>query len=353
MKRRVLLIRLDAIGDFVLFTAALPSLRDAFAGDSITLTVHPDVAPLAGSCPYVDEVLVIDQHRFAADPEYARGIAGQVRGQFDIVVNTMYTRTWQSDNIAARTHAPVKIGFECLDDDGELRRRKGEQVLYTRLVRTNEKWMFELKRYQQLLTLLHVNPKGKMLQPELWIRSDERAAVDRLLDRNPGSAPQYAVLCPGAGFDLKYWSSESFARVADWVIESFGMKMVVAGSEKDRPLASHIASHMKRPLEDTTGSLTLKQFAALVEGASLLIAVDSAGFHIAWALGIPAVGIFGGGHFGRFTPPVPHVRIVTVPMECYGCYWHCIYDEAKCITQITPALVTSEITSLLQNRKHQ
>ena len=114
------------------------------------------------------------------------------------------------------------------------------------------------------------------------------------------------VLSPGAGFDIRYWSNESFAAVADWMIEKFGMNVVIAGSVKDRSLAQGIQKLSKQKLYDLTGESSLDQFAALVGRASLFVGIESAGFHFAWTLGIPAVGIFGGGHFGRFTPSVPH-----------------------------------------------
>jgi len=126
------------------------------------------------------------------------------------------------------------------------------------------------------------------------------------------------------------------------------MHIVIVGSEKDKALASSIMVNTKNKIHDLTGKITLNQFAALAEQSSLYLGIDTAGFHIAWTLGIPTIGIFGGGHFGRFTPSLPHVRIIHHKMDCYNCYWHCIYDGTKCITSITPENVITAIDQLLR-----
>jgi len=199
MKKRILLLRLDAIGDFVLFTSMLPHLRNKFQDDHITLILHPDVAPLAEYCPYVDNIIVIDQKQYAVDRNYAEEIVKKVQGQFDVTVNTMYTRTWQSDNIIARTHAPIKIGFQCVDTDGEQKRRSNEEILYTHLVHTTKEWMFELDRYKQFLGEISAPVPEQNLKPELWISDKDKLWAKNYIQANLPSKNKFTILCPGAG----------------------------------------------------------------------------------------------------------------------------------------------------------
>ncbi|HMD14064.1 MAG TPA: glycosyltransferase family 9 protein, partial [Bacteroidota bacterium] len=224
--------------------------------------------------------------------------------------------------------------------------RLQDQSLYTTLVTSPNEWMFEIERYRLLLNTLGIPPDAESLKPVYWIRDEERVWADKYI-ANTFPNKQFAVLSPGGGFDAKLWSNESFAAVADWLIEKYRMNVVITGSANDKPLAQEIQKLSKQTLYDITGESSLNQFAALVGCASLFVGIDTAGFHFAWTSGIPAVGIFGGGHFGRFTPSVPHARIVHVPMDCYRCYWHCIYDEIKCITAITPEMVRTEIESVM------
>ncbi len=345
---RVLVLRLDAIGDFVLFTSALPHIREIFHDDQITMVVNSEVEPLAKNCPYVNDVWHVDPGRYATDPAYVDQLVHHFRGQFDIALNAMYTRTWQSDNIIARTHAPVKIGFECFDNDARSRQRSQDQILYTELVRTSGKWLFEIDRYRQLLAELGADIDPAELNPVYWITDEDREWAERYIAENLDPGTNIALLCPGGGFDTKRWSGQSFAQIADWLKEKYRMTVVVAGSLQERTLADEISRSSKNGVYDLTGKTSLRQLVALVERTNLYVGIDTAGFHFAWSLGIPTVGIFGGGHFGRFIPSRPNVRIVNFPMDCYYCYWNCIYDETKCVTSITPEMVMEGIEEILR-----
>ncbi len=351
MKNRVLLLRLDAIGDFVLFTSILPYLRKKFGDDFLSLVVNPIVEPLAEGCPYVDEVWSLDERRYNNDINYKKEVITKLDGEFDIAINAKYTRTAFSDNIVARTHAPVKIGFECIDKDGQETRRNKEQILYTALVRSQQEWMFEIERNIQLLYALGVQVEKRNLMPVFWIQANNKMIVSNLVDGILKDNNHLAVICPSAGFDTKLWSADAFAAVADQLIKKYQMNVIFTGSEKDIQCSAKIMELMKQKAYDLTGALTLPQFVELIKRANFFVGIDTAGFHIAWALGIPTIGIFGGGHFGRFTPTLPNVRIVNVPMDCYNCYWHCIYDEVKCITSITPGMVIEKIDEVLKVEK--
>ena len=351
MNRRILLLRLDAIGDFILFTSILPALRNHFPEDHLVLIVHPTVAPLAKGCPYVDEVWSVDPAKYSVEKEYADDLIRHVRGKFDVAINTMYTRTDVSDNIIARSHAPVKIGFECTDNDGQEERRSREQSLYSVLIPSQREWSHEFKRYAQLLNVLGDETESSGLKPVLWLRDEEKTWVAEYLKQNLNGQQKYVVISPGAGSPDRYWNHESFALVGDSIAERYGVRILYVGSEQEQDLINGITKNMKSAPINLAGKLTLKQLAVMIAGADLLVGTESAGFHLAWASGVPTVGIVGGGHFGRFTPNLPHVRIAHVPMDCYYCYWHCIYDEIKCITSITPEMVMKEIEQVYRVEK--
>ncbi len=340
-------MRLDAIGDFVLFTSVLPVIRKQFGGDDITLAVSPLVATIAEGCPYIDHLVSIDLIRYTTEMNYIKKVTTSIQGRYDIIINAQYTRTWQSDNIVARSRAPMKYGFDCIDKDGEEKRRAEDRILYTDIVPTNSEWEFELVRYENLLSKLTGVEAPKQLVPDLWISSAEkRWVVDHL--RGLGVEPSsYAVLSPGAGAALRYWGGENFASIARLLVEKHHMKVLIVGSETDKTLATEIMRHFNRDCIDICGTTNLRQLTALIAQSRILVGTESSSFHLAWANGIPSVCVAGGGHFDRFLPKYKHVRIVNFPMDCYRCYWNCIYDEVKCITSITPAMVSDAVEELL------
>jgi ADP-heptose:LPS heptosyltransferase len=348
MHRRILILRLDAIGDFVLFTGALSSLRERFNEERITLALNPRVETLARHCPYVDEIITIDPLRFTCDGAYIQQIADLVRDKYDLVINAMYSRTEESDNIVARTRSTRKVGFECSDNDGGREWRRENQVLYTDLIPSPGEWKFEVDRYLELLRHFGRNVSVDQLSPRLWLQKSEHDDAMKILHQHGLQEKEFAIICPSAGFPSKLWSAASFAQVASELGRRFNLKVVVIGSSDERRQAEEIADLTSEPVTLLVGSLDLRQFAALTALARIYVGLDTAGFHLAWVTGIPTVGIFGGGHFGRFAVDLPHVRIVHFPMDCYGCYWHCIYDEVKCITSITPQMVISQVDELLK-----
>jgi ADP-heptose:LPS heptosyltransferase len=346
-KRRVLLLRTDAIGDYVLFTSALQSLRELFKNDWIELVVSPSAYPLASRCPIVDNVWEVDSKLYECEPEYRSTINDRLNRAFDIAINTMYTRSAISDLIIARTHAPVRIGFHCLDQDADCDRRSREEILYTLLVQTDTKWKFEIERYKDLLDAVSGGSGGHALFPVLWTTDEDRRLARELIQGLFPDDRPFAILAPGAAFALKHWSPVSFARVADWLIEQYGLEVLIVGTSKESHLAQTIRSSMKHAARDLTGRLPLTTFAALMEFTTLFVGLDSAAFHLAWALSRPAVGIFGGGHPGRFIPPTSQASVVHFQLDCYACYWNCIYDEAKCLSSISVPMVISQIRSVL------
>lgn len=346
MNQRVLILRLDGIGDFVLFTGVLPHIRKVFPDAHITLALNSEVAPLAEHCPHVDRILPIDPGRFRTDLGYAEEITGSVRNKFDIAINPVYTRRRVTDNIIARTRAERRIGFECHDNDGRLERRRKDQVLYTELLKTSQEWMFELDRYALLLNHFRVAPVD--LKPQLWFQPREKSRVLELLRGKSLREREFAIFCPGAGFSTKLWSAQAFAQTADEISRRFHLMPVLIGSKADHEIVESIVVRMNERSVTWIGDLNLREFAAVTEMAGLYVGLDTAGFHLAWTAGIPTVGIFGGGHFGRFNPGLPHVRIAYVPLDCYHCYWHCIYDEVKCLTAVTPEMVIGQVEDLLR-----
>lgn len=342
-------MKLDAIGDVALFTSVLPHLRAHYSTDTITLGVNPAVSSLVQGCPHVDHIVLIDQMKFAVDPRYSREITAAIRSKYDIVINAKYTRTSQAENIIARTRAPVKIGFECRDRDELFEMRNASQILYTTLVPSKSAWKFEIERYADLLSTLGMEVRGKQLIPDLWLSDKELHWAEKFIRENTPADRPLCIVCPGAGFGSKIWALENYVPVLRTIVERHKYLPIILGSHKDSVAAEEIIRLSDCGALDFTGKLNLREFAVLTSKAGLYVGIDTAGFHLAWIHGIPTVGIFGGGHDTRFIPAKPHVRTVRVPMDCYRCYWHCIYDEIKCITSITPAMVSDAVEELLSS----
>jgi hypothetical protein len=90
--------------------------------------------------------------------------------------------------------------------------------------------------------------------------------------------------------------------------------------------------------------------AALLRRCRLYVGAESAGAHIACAVGVPNVVLLGGGHFGRFMPYSAHTSAVALPLHCYGCRWHCKYSSALCLESLEPRVLATAIAATLRGR---
>ncbi len=123
-----------------------------------------------------------------------------------------------------------------------------------------------------------------------------RALVDRVLEESDGTGP-VVVLHPGSGdnFQGRRWPSASFAALADRLVAREGAFVVVTGTAGERPLTARVVAGMTRPDRalDAAGRFGVLELAALIDGATLVVANDTAPVHIASAVGTPVLGIFG------------------------------------------------------------
>jgi len=164
-----------------------------------------------------------------------------------------------------------------------------------------------------------------------------------------------AALVPGAAHRIREWKLENYTEVFDR-LPSVG-RIAILGGIADAEKADRLVGLLRnagprRSVVTLAGKTTLRQMVELIRRCQLLIGVETAALHIATALGVPAVGILGGGHYGRFYPwgnPAVH-RAAASPMDCFGCQWRCIYGDYRCIPAIPPALVVEQARIALDGR---
>jgi ADP-heptose:LPS heptosyltransferase len=348
----ILVSRLDGIGDFVLFLDAARKLREVFPSDRFRITLLGNQLwtslALGQSC--FDEVWDLNPNRFVFDLRYRYLFLRRIRhAGFFLLLNPTFSRDllW-TDSLAHSCGFEQRVGFF------------GDLYKITNLARyMSSRW------YTQLIT--GIEPEISELQKsqafvEAFAANVPTVALPRLevSEPAPRDLPFYFyALCPGSGDGLKRWAPENFAMIAQKMFSATGWPGVVCGSENDAVLAVKIIAHAQVPLKNYCGKLSLPSLAATLAASKLLVANDTGAVHIAAAVGTPSVCIVGGGHPGRFLPygvretgasrcPI----VVSEPMECFGCDWHCRYrierdHAAPCVSSVSVAAVWNQVKCLL------
>jgi len=348
----ILVVRLDGIGDFVLFLDGARKLRDIFPPDRfrITLLGNQLWTPLARGQSCFDDVWDLNPSRFVVNIRYRYQVLKRVRrAGFSVVLNPTFSRDllW-ADAVVHTCGCEQRIGFLGGLSKITSLARSLSAGWYTRLITGIEPATNELEKNQVFVEALG-NNVSEIAMPRLEV-----------VEPVPTDLPVcFYVLCPGAGDSLRRWAPENFAEIAQKIYSETGWPGVVCGGENDSVLARELIAHAGVPLENYCGKLSLPRLASTLAASKLLVANETGAVHMAAAVGTPSVSVVGGGHVGRFLPYAirsygngPCPVVVSVPMDCIGCDWYCKYrveknQPAYCVSQISAAAVWKKVQPLL------
>jgi len=358
-KESLLLVRLDAIGDYILWLDAAAALRTLFPPERFHLVLAANAlwAELAEATPYFDEVLPIEVKRLVPELRYRVRTWLKIRSRScSMAVNPTFSRHFPFDDSVMRIcGAPERIG-----STGDLaNQRAWEKRLsdrwYTKLLAASAWPLMELERNAEFVRALGLTG----FQAGVPVLPLSLESVD------PFPGRRYCVMVPGASLAVKQWPVQHFAEVGKRIWHTYGVGIVICGSGADAPLGRRLQESIAAEVpacEVRTGSTTLTEFAALIKGASFVVANDSSAVHIASAVGTASFCLVGGAHYGRFVPyrvassaPASGPVAISHPMECYGCNLNCRFDlpegaSAPCLERITVDQVWSEITRAVDEK---
>jgi heptosyltransferase-2 len=160
------------------------------------------------------------------------------------------------------------------------------------------------------------------------------------------SSPRWIGLNPGAAFGgAKRWLPERFAEAGDQLARDRGAAVAIVGSATERPLGDEIAARMQAPTRVMCGETDLHQLVGVLSRLSLLLTNDSGPMHLAAALGVPVVAVFGSTDPTE-TFPVGEHRLVREPVPCSPCLLRECPIDHRCMTRVTVERVVSAAREL-------
>lgn len=349
----IALVRVDEIGDFVLWLDSAQHFRSRFPGRKIVLVCNSAVADLAGLLPWWDDVFPVDTTKIAKSMAYRRRILAEIRRTgFALAIQPTFSRNMMiGDAIIRATGAPQRIG-----SSGDLSnifswQKACSDRWYTALVPAVPEQLTEIERNAEFVDKLF-----SVRIPNAICRLSKCCDLDgMLLIDEP-----YFIVFPGSTRSRKCWPPDNYVELVDQVASSTGYLPVLCGSLAERELCSSISRHCTSRTLNVAGHTSIPQFIEFVRRAKFLVGNDTAAIHIAAAVDTPSVCILGGGHFGRFMPYPDNISgtkpiVVVSPMPCFGCNWICtqvhkIGGPTPCISNITPGQVLAATGSLLPQR---
>ena len=306
---RKILVRVNNwIGDVVMISPAMRALRYRFPGAEITLLAKTWVLDALRGSPYYDRLLEYDRTGTHS------GLAGRLtlihllrRERFDLAV--LFQKAFEAAFLARAAGIPIRIGFRT-DSRGWLLTHPLEEP----------EGAHHVEHFLQIAEAAGCGISDRRLSFHLDQRSRDTAARF-LRDSGSPSAELRVAVHPGASKPQRSWHPERFAEVASRLGREHGARLFLLGSETDRPTLLRIADVIGPAAVLPLAGQTLREMAALLERCHLLICNDSGPMHVAAALRIPVVTIFGPGHPGRTAPYTDAGlrRVLTADYPCSPC----------------------------------
>ena len=295
--KNILIIKPSSLGDIVLSLPALSALRRNFPDARISWFVRPEFAPILQNHPHITEIIHFDRKFLAQAWFNPRALASLVslirrlrRSKFDAVFD--FQGLFRTASLAWLAGCKRRIGMA--------NARELAHIFYTLKVRQNEDCAHLVDYYLKIIQ----TAGAKDLSVEFILPEDDAAAdsAGRLLSRYGIEPGNFAILVPGSAHSDKCWPIERFAALAEKISSQFHIPFVVAGTASERSVVAHLETLSKVPVINLTGRTSLNELLALLRAAKLVVSNDTGPGHIAAALGIPLVMLFGRSNPARVAP---------------------------------------------------
>ncbi len=328
------------IGDAVMSLGALRYLRQAYPESQLTVFAKPWVEDLYRGCEAVDRTL-------SYDPGKDRGLSGFRRvasrlreSGFDLAV--LFPNSFRSAAIVWAARIPDRWGYG----------HDGRGFLLTRAVPPAHRPFGHHQAYYYLDLLRHLGVETGEPDTHLNLHESMRQGASALLEANGGRSGESLVgIHPGAtNSSAKRWMPKRYAEVADRLAASHDARIVILGGAGEDEMAEEIRGHLTSSSIGLAGRTSLTELMGIVGRLSVLISNDSGPMHVASALGVPTVAVFGPTDERETGPLGLKSRVVRQHVECSPCLLKECPIDHRCMDRVTVEDVYGAAVDLLEGK---
>ena len=344
MQFRSILVRAtNWVGDAVMSVPALQALREQFPTARISILARPWVASLYSREPFCDELIPYEAPRGWRGTGVKWSAASDLRQRgFDCAI--LFQNAFEAAALAALARIPIRIGYS----------RDIRAWLLTHPIpipKPGETPPHQRFYYLEMLKRAGLIESYPLDQPIRLTGADAAAQAGHSLLRRAGFPGSVIGVCPGAAYGgAKRWLPERFAQAGVQLARERGASVVIFGSKDEAPIGEAVRSLIETaglPCLDFTGKTSLQEFINLAAACDLFLTNDSGPMHIASALGIPTVAIFGATDQRATGPTGPHSTVVRVAVECSPCLLRECPIDHRCMTGVSAARVAEAAVHLV------
>jgi ADP-heptose:LPS heptosyltransferase len=334
--RTILVLRLSSIGDIVLATSPLTTLRNRFPDARIDFMILSHFAPLLENHPFIDRIIKINK---TLPISVLRGMGKLANDDYDLVVD--FHNSLRSKLIRMSLTEPTTFVYK-------KPRWKRFKLIQLHINDFNADFN-QRKLYHECLKPI-MNGSADCPNSFLKVTDNEKYQASEYLKQS-GLNDKYLVIIPSAAWETKCWSVDGYRSVIEDVLEKSELSVVILGAKNDT-ICDKIFVEDNRVI-NLKGKTDIRQSLAIISHAQLALGSDTGLTHAAEALGIPTAAIMGptsretgGGTFLQNSVTIENNDLWCRPCSQNG-KQRCFRKEQYCLTSITPDLVRTRIHEII------
>jgi heptosyltransferase-2 len=343
--QKILIRGVNWIGDAVLTTVGISAIREAFPGAWISLLVKPWIAQLFKEDPSINEIILYDNHFNSIPGKFKLARILRTK-RFDIAI--LLQNAFDAAFITWLSRIPRRIGYS----------RDFRRPLLTDAIPMKDKTLKQHQVYYYLNLLKEsLNIEPKTIEPRIYL-TDEEIQQARSLLNSKFQSPRFIIgINPGATYGpAKRWMPEGFAGVIQKTIKEMDGRIVLFGSSSEVNIANEIIEAIKDTktshILNLTGKTNLRELSALISQCDAFITNDSGPMHIASALRVPIVAIFGSTDKETTGPLGNGHKVVSKDPPCSPCLKReCPEGHLRCLREITPEDVFNALQEVIPRQR--
>lgn len=338
--RKICLIKPSALGDIVQTLPLLPVLKARFPKAEISWVVNQNFQELLEDHPMISQVIPFN--RYGGWKDWWALLKRLRQENFDLVFDLQ--GLLRTAVMTAATGSPKRIGLETA-------REFSHFACHDLISETSR----EVPAHERIWRVAEVlGMRGFTPETVVPIGQKDYLSVQKMLSAVPGP---FIAIHAGAQWVTKRWPVEKFAEVASQAMRMHNVSVVILGSPGEKPLGHQLERQIRQRRSgghvlDLTGQTTLKQLAAVLERAEVLLTNDSGPMHLAAGLSVPLVGVFSSTDSLRSGPPPSDLSsLVSTTVACRGCYKKKCPKSGdlhlKCLQELEPGPVWNALHQML------
>lgn len=349
IRDHIVYIKLDALGDFVLWLSTLPEPVKACSSSKVTLIIDRNYAALVENLNIYDELILINVDEFSRFSTYR------------------FLKLLQLSKIKCNTALQCVYSRRSIICDSIMLMLLSDcKVTLSRDYKNNRITKFEGFILDRIYDKIYPLPSGPINELKLnRYLTGKVTNCTRFYAPNFNHLPSYfkstkhdyyIVVAPFAGWRSRQWPMDRYLEVINWLFKAGFRKIIMVGTLSDRVEFENIPAFYREMIIDFVGKTSVVEYVSLIRDAEFVLCNDSSAAHIALATNTKMVCILGGGHFGRFLPTEKEVNkpvhYCFKKMPCFGCDWKCQYQVSNsypvpCISAVEIQPVRSAINQII------